>query len=81
MADREVDIYGVVVSFDKPIVIATSKVTTSDTVTIRSIASISARKVFKQSDLTELTTTLVTNVITVTTASLTDEPVIILAQE
>ena len=81
MADRQVEILIIPSSLEGRYILARSRVTTNDTITLRALNSISARTVFKESDGTSLTTTQATNVITVTTASLTDEPVILIAWE
>ena len=81
MADREIDVVAVPSSLDGRYMIARAKASTNDTVSFRGITSISAREAFKESDGTELTTTVSTNVVTITTTSLTDESIVLLVWE
>jgi len=60
----------------KGIVDFESIVTTNDTIPISEYAAISGATLRKKSDNTVVTCTVATNIITVTQAALTDEPVV-----
>jgi len=74
MADRELNI----ITRQKTIryVVFDSEISTDDTLTISDFSSITAFALFKLSDGSSVTATKSTNVLTITTVSLTDEKVI-----
>jgi len=57
-------------------IILESEVTTSDTITLTDFSSITAASLFKLSDGVAVTFTKATNVITITSAALTDEKIV-----